>query len=102
MLGMRIRLPLIGDLYRTTPMAEPCNRCGKAAVQLLTLSRRIRMGIFLAVLTALPLVLLGSEYSFLYWMLFLISSGVDLFLSERAYCGACGATLRKEIGQGWR
>ncbi len=83
-------------------MAEPCNRCGKAAVQLLTLSKRIRMGIFLAVLTALLLVLLESEYSFLYWVLVSMCSVVDLFLSERAHCGACGATLQKEIGQGWR
>lgn len=83
-------------------MAEPCNRCGKAAVQLLTLSKRIRMGILLAVLTALPLVLLESEYSFLYWVLVSMCSVVDLFLSERDHCGACGATLQKEIGQGWR
>ena len=99
---MRTRIPLIGDLYSKATMAEPCNRCGKAEVQLLTLSKRIRTGIFLAVLAALPLVWLGSEYAFIYWVLLLLSSGVDLFLSERAHCDACGATLQKEIGQGWR
>lgn len=102
MLGIRTRVPLIGDLYGKATMAEPCNRCGKAGVQLLTLSKRIRTVIFLAVLAALPLVWVGSEYDYVYWILLLISSGVDLFLSERAYCGACGATLQKEIGQGWR
>lgn len=48
----------------------------------------------------------------LYWfvhrdelVLALINSSVwllDAFLGERATCSACGASLQKEIGDGWR
>ena len=84
-------------------LAGPCPRCrAEASVEIKSLARRTRLA-----MTTVFVVAAASQWLVPQHMVEAQAVIVGVFLfevlaGEKARCQACGSTLQKELGDGWR
>ena len=92
------------DIYDSNgQLATPCPRCrANANVEVKSLSRKVHLGILAGMVSAMAAQWIIPSYDVIGQAVVLALAVFQILAGQKASCTACGATLQKEVGSGWR